>query len=203
MLITQSRLTLCGPMDCSLPGSSVIFPRQEYWSGLPFPSPDDLPDPGIKPSSPTFQADSLPSEPPDCSLQGLLWCMKYISLPLRTKVLISSDAGNACPDIIVSNSSEIVQVFPGGASSKESTCQCRRRGFHPWFGKIPWRKKWQPSPVSCWENLIDREVWQATVHGVTKESDNLTYQKHCNLTSASAQFCFLNSLTEVMLQSTY
>ena len=138
MLITQSCLTLCGPMDCSLPGSSVIFPRQEHWSGLPFPSPEDLPDPGIKPSSPTFQADSLPSEPPDCSLQGLLWCMKYISLPLRTKVLISSDAGNvACLDIIVSNSSEIVQVFPGGASSKESTCRCRRRGFHPWFGKIP------------------------------------------------------------------
>ena len=38
--------------------------RQEYWSGLPFPSPGDLPDPGIKPRSPVLQADSLPSEPP-------------------------------------------------------------------------------------------------------------------------------------------
>ena len=37
---------------------------QEYWSGLPFPSPRDLPDPGIEPRSPTLQADSLPSEPP-------------------------------------------------------------------------------------------------------------------------------------------
>ena len=37
------------------------FPRQEYWSGLPFP-PGDLPDPGIKPSSPALQADSLPDE---------------------------------------------------------------------------------------------------------------------------------------------
>jgi len=40
------------------------FSRQEYWSGLPFPSPGDLPDPGIKPGSPAFQADALTSEPP-------------------------------------------------------------------------------------------------------------------------------------------
>ena len=42
------------------------FPRQEYWSGLPFPPPGDLSDPGIKPMSPgssALQADSLPSEP--------------------------------------------------------------------------------------------------------------------------------------------
>ena len=39
------------------------FSRQEYWSGLPFPPPGDLPDPGIKPRSPTLQADALPSEP--------------------------------------------------------------------------------------------------------------------------------------------
>ena len=37
--------------------------RQEYWSGLPLPSPEDLPNPGIKPRSPTLQADSLPAEP--------------------------------------------------------------------------------------------------------------------------------------------
>ena len=40
------------------------FPRQEYWSGLPFPPPENLPDPGIEPRSPAFQADSLPSEAP-------------------------------------------------------------------------------------------------------------------------------------------
>ena len=41
---------------------SMEFSRQEYWSGLPFPSPEDLPDTGIKPGSPVSQADSLPSE---------------------------------------------------------------------------------------------------------------------------------------------
>ena len=43
---------------------SMEFSRQESWSGLPFPSPGDLPNPGIKPGSPTLQADTLPAEPP-------------------------------------------------------------------------------------------------------------------------------------------
>ena len=51
-------------MDDSPPGISVEFSRQEYWSGLPFPSPGDLPDPVIKTRSPALQGDSLPSEPP-------------------------------------------------------------------------------------------------------------------------------------------
>ena len=53
-------------MDYSPPGSSVHGILQaEYWSGLPFPSPGDLPpDPGIEPRSPAWQADSLLSEPP-------------------------------------------------------------------------------------------------------------------------------------------
>ena len=43
---------------------SMGFPWQEYWSGLPVPSPGDLPDSGVKRWSPELQADSLPSEPP-------------------------------------------------------------------------------------------------------------------------------------------
>ena len=52
-------------MDCSLLGSSIhgIF-QAKSWSGLPFPSPGDLPNPGIEPGSPAFQADALTSEPP-------------------------------------------------------------------------------------------------------------------------------------------
>ena len=44
---------------------SMGFSRQEYWSGLPFPSPEDLPDRGMEPSSPAFEADALTSEPPE------------------------------------------------------------------------------------------------------------------------------------------
>ena len=46
------------------------FSSQEYWSGLPFPSPGDLPNPGIEPKSPALYADALPSEPPDT----FRWC---------------------------------------------------------------------------------------------------------------------------------
>ena len=47
---------------------SMEFSRQEYWNGLPFPSPGDFPHPGIKPGSPAMQADALPSEPPGKAL---------------------------------------------------------------------------------------------------------------------------------------
>ena len=64
--VAQSCLTLCDPMDCS--PTRLLgpwgFSRQEYWSGLPFPSPGDLPDPGIEPGSPSLQADTLPFELP-------------------------------------------------------------------------------------------------------------------------------------------
>ena len=53
---------------------SMEFSRQEYWSGLPFPSPGELPDPGMEPTPPVLQADILLSEPPGkpCISQGRL-----------------------------------------------------------------------------------------------------------------------------------
>ena len=71
--VAQSCPTLRDPMDYILPGSFVQAPtatplyllsRQEYWSGLPLPSPGDLPNAGTEPGSPTLQANALPSEPP-------------------------------------------------------------------------------------------------------------------------------------------
>ena len=54
---------------------SMGFSRQEYWSGLPFPSPEDLPNRGIEPRSPALQADALPPEPPEKPLAEIvtLW----------------------------------------------------------------------------------------------------------------------------------
>ena len=56
--VTQSCPTVCNPMDCSPPGFSVhgILQAKECWSGLPFATAEDLPDPGIKPASPVFPA---------------------------------------------------------------------------------------------------------------------------------------------------
>ena len=52
---------------------SIGFSRQEYWSGFPFPSPGDLPYPGIEPGSPALQTDTLPSEPPG---KSFILCFK-------------------------------------------------------------------------------------------------------------------------------
>ena len=76
--VVQSCPTLCDPMGCSLPGSSIHgIIRQEYWSGLPFPSPGDLPNLGIEPRSPTLQADAL------------LWATREAHISYRISLLIS------------------------------------------------------------------------------------------------------------------
>ena len=72
------------------------FSRPEYWSGLPFPSPGDLPNPGIEPRSPTLQADSLLSEPfilivtsilaqssENKAQISVLWWQNFLACPLR------------------------------------------------------------------------------------------------------------------------
>ena len=76
VLAAQSCSILCDPMA----PLSMEFSRQEYWSGLPFPSPGHLPDPGIEPGSPTLQADSLQSEPLG-SYKGLTLNALYFQKP--------------------------------------------------------------------------------------------------------------------------
>ena len=62
-LVIQSCLTLSTPSTVARQAPlSMGFSRQKYWSGLPCPSPGDLPDPGIEPWSPALQAESLPTE---------------------------------------------------------------------------------------------------------------------------------------------
>jgi len=68
---------------------SMGFSRQEYWSGLPFPSPGDLTDPGIEPRSPALQADSLLSEPPGKSSICVLTNFFLHALPLVSISLFS------------------------------------------------------------------------------------------------------------------
>ena len=67
--------------------------------------------------------------------------------------------------------------LPWWLSGKESSCQfrrCRRHGFDPWVRKIPWRRKWQPTPVFLPGESTDRGVWWATVHWVPKSQTRLS-----------------------------
>ena len=71
---------------------------------------------------------------------------------------------------------------------KESACQCRRWkrcGFDPWVGKIPWRRKWQPTPVFL-PGKSHRGTWWATAHGVGKNQIWLCSHTHTQRTLISA-----------------
>ena len=67
-----------------------------------------------------------------------------------------------------------IQRDPRWHSRKESACQSRRCWFSPWVGKIPCSRKWQLAPVFLPGNPMDRGVWWATVHRVTKSQTRLT-----------------------------
>ena len=106
-------------MDCSLPGSSVQAPlsigfsRQEYWSGLPFCSPGDLPDPGIEPRSPALQADALPSELPGkphtiCMLTAT---KSLQSCPTLCNPIEGSPPGSSIPGILQARTLEWVAIL--------------------------------------------------------------------------------------------
>ena len=92
VLVSQSCVTLCDPMDCSPPVPlSMGFTRQEYWSGLPFPSPGDIPDPGTEPEFPEL-AGRFFTEPPQKPQKNanLLENSHSVNAPLSTLTLIQS-----------------------------------------------------------------------------------------------------------------
>ena len=123
---------------------SMEFSRREYWSGLPFPSLEELPNPGIKPLSPAWQADSLLFE-----LQGSLFTH---SLPQLYSLSLPSD-------------------FPGGGSGTEPVCQCRkckRRRFRLWLRGSPGGGHGNQLQDSSLKGPMDRGAWLAMVHRVAK-----------------------------------
>ena len=74
--------------------------------------------------------------------------------------------------------------FPGDTSGKEPACQCRRRKrrrLDPRVRKIAWRREWQPTPLFLPGESHDRGAWWATVHGVTRESENTEATWHVHI----------------------
>ena len=99
-LVSKSCLTLCDPRTVHYQAPpSMGFSRQECWSGLPFPSLGDLPDPGIEPGFPALQTDALLSEPPGkllCTMSAMVLSymafimLRYISsVPSLSFILLS------------------------------------------------------------------------------------------------------------------
>ena len=130
----------CNSMDCSPPGFSMGFPKQEYWSGLPFPPPGDLPNPGIKPACP-----------------ALAGRFSTLSRQESLNVVLGGPVNSSCshqlpvglrlfpPDCIVS-------VPPGLRNWSGSPCpaQCRQEWWVWHLGTVtsPWLHTHSPSQSS-------------------------------------------------------
>ena len=89
-LVTKSCLTLCYPWTGARQAFLFMgFPRQEYWSVLPFPSPGDLPEPGIEPMSPALAGRFFATEPPGKPQEIFIQCLLCASHYGRTKFTMS------------------------------------------------------------------------------------------------------------------
>ena len=158
--VTQSCLTPSDPMDCSPTGSSVhgIFQaRVLEWGAIAF-SVRCL----YLSFSPLLFAfllfTTICKTSPDSHFAFLhFFSVGMVLIPVScTSKVVGVARGHQRADTLkpysqkTSPSNGICnnsKGFPGGASGKESTCQCRRCRFSPWIRKIPWRRKWQPTPV--------------------------------------------------------
>ena len=112
------------PIDHQAP-LSMGFSRKEYWSGLPFPSSGDLPDSGIKPRSPSLQADSLPPEPIGHRASPSM--LKFMPLSWWRYLAISFSA----------TLFSFIWGFPGGSDGKESACNAGHPRSIPGLGRSP------------------------------------------------------------------
>ena len=128
---------------------SLEFSRQEYWSGLPFPSPGDLPHGGTELASPTLAGRFFTNERPGKPLNG-----NVLNMPHFILMLTLQERGHHCP--LIPEKENEAQTFSDACTQNQvaqrwrSACQCRRikgGGFHPWVRKIPWRTARQPTPV--------------------------------------------------------
>ena len=153
--VAQSCPTLSDPMDCSLPGSSIhgIFQARELeWGAIVF-SNYKVNTHEILPKS---RNRTLPST--SDTVHGILQAR------ILEWVAFSFPRGSSQPrdQTQVSCIAGIFSVFlgfPCGSAGKESTCnamQCRRPGFNPWVGKMPWGRKRLPTPV----------FWPGEFHGL-------------------------------------
>ena len=135
---------------------SMEFSRQEYWSGLPFPSPADLPSPGTEPRSPASQADSSPSEPPGKAL--------YFPSRLTCDAVGCSPPGSSVQGILQARILEWVAMPSSRGASSDPRTHPGLLGLQHWqAGSSPLAPPGQPSMYTdkcLFSSTEDWLVWQ-------------------------------------------
>ena len=122
---------------------SMGFSRQEYWSGLPFSSPGDLPDPRIEPISPGLVGGFFTTEPSGKSQRDRE--KSQIQKASKALVYLVNHQVDSL-DLFLSWASLVAQMVKK-KKKKKNRVQCGSPRINPWVGKIPWRREWQPTPV--------------------------------------------------------
>ena len=142
--VSPLRLTLCYPMDYVAHEAplSMEVSRQGYWSTLPYPSPGDIPNPGIEPRSLALEADSLPSELPAYSfLKGVFYLfVKWPIIYLDSSLVMDSN-------------------FPGGSDGRVSAYNAGDLGSIPGLGGSSGEGNGNPLQYSCLENPRNGGAW--------------------------------------------
>ena len=111
------------------------FSREEYWSGLPFPSPGDLLNPGTGPTS---------LKSPALAGRFFITCATWEA---HMRYWRTEEPGVLQSVGLQRVGHNLVTKLPWWLRGRSVCLQCGRPGFNPWVGKIPWRRKWQPTPV--------------------------------------------------------
>ena len=149
------------------------FSRQEYWSGLPFPSPGDLPNQGLEPRSPALQADSLLSEPlGEAPYVFILW-VKYLKAKLLGHVLTCQSFFFAVTTPFWA--SQVVLVVN---NSPANVGDVRDVGLIPGLGKSTWGGHGNPLQYFCLENpcgqrsLVGYSLWGGKELDMTEATEH-------------------------------
>ena len=175
----QSCLILCNPIDCSPPGSTtpgILQARTLEWFAISFSSAWKW---KVKVNRSMVSDSSQP--------HGLQ----------PTRLLHPWDCpgkstGVGCHCLLLNGM--LVFYYLYVLYYCLSTCQCKRNRSHPWVRKIPWRKNGNPFQYSCLGKPMDRGALQATVLGITKESDTTSWLNNSNVHTLHFHLCLKISL---------
>ena len=165
---------------------SMEFSRPEYWSGQPFPSTGDLPNPGIVPRSPALQADSLPTELSGKPVRVVVYWIKpgnSITEERKRKWYweISNFYYTNLEKAMAPYSSTLAWKIPWMEEPVRLQSMRSLRVGHDWatslslFIFIHWRRKWQPTPVFLPGESQGRGAWWAAIYGITQSQTRLKW----------------------------